>query len=121
MNELVNLRPKRFSKEYKDLIISEHFENGITLSELARKYKVTPISIYNWKKQRMSEKENPLDIKKLFEEISLLKKENIKLKKALGHAILEKEELIEINDFIKKKSLENQLKKLLNTSQKKKN
>ena len=119
MSEVLNLRPKRFSKEYKNLIIEEHFEKGITISELARKHQVTPITIYNWKKQKMSENENQIDVKKLLEEISLLKKENGKLKKALGHVTLEKEELIEMNEFLKKKNLEAELKRQLNTFLKK--
>lgn len=42
---------KRYTSEEKIIIVREHLENQISVSELAEKYGVHPNAIYNWKKQ----------------------------------------------------------------------
>ena len=39
--------PKRFTKEEKSSILSEHLKEGVSISELSRKYQVSAHSIYN--------------------------------------------------------------------------
>ncbi len=42
---------KRYTSEDKTMILREHLENQITVSELAEKYGLHPNAIYKWKKQ----------------------------------------------------------------------
>jgi transposase-like protein len=103
------------------LILSEHFEKGVSLSELARQNQIHPITLYNWKKQMADKKkDNELDINEILAENEKLKKENASLKKTLGSVTHEKEVIKDINDFLKKKYREEQLKKQGNTLKRKK-
>ena len=49
--------PKRFTKEKKLSILSEHLEGGVSISELSRKYQVSAHSIYNWRNAMKKEQE----------------------------------------------------------------
>jgi transposase len=49
---------QRFTAEAKVMILREHLENNIKISELAEKYKVHPGVIQRWKKELF---ENALD------------------------------------------------------------
>ncbi len=112
---------KRATIDQKNLILSDHFENGISLSELARKHQIHPMTIYNWKKQMTDKKkEDELDIHEILAENEKLKKEISSLKKSLGSVSHEKEVFKDINDFLKKKYRDQQLKKQKSTSKKKK-
>jgi transposase len=42
---------KHYSSTRKVEILREHLENGISISELARRYSIHPNMIHNWKKQ----------------------------------------------------------------------
>jgi transposase-like protein len=42
---------KHYSSTRKIEILREHLENGISISELARRYSIHPNMIHNWKKQ----------------------------------------------------------------------
>jgi len=121
MQNLVKCYRKRLSNDQKYLILSEHFEKGISLSELARLHQVHPITLYNWKRQ-MSQKKNETELNpdEILAENEKLKKENASLKKALGSVSHEKEVLKDINDFLKKKYREQELKKQKNISERKK-
>lgn len=101
------------SKELKNLLISEHFENGTSISELARRNHMHPITLYAWKRKMSEQNQNPLDLKKLLEEIENLKKENKQLQKSLGKATLKNECLEDIVEYLKKREREDQLKKQL--------
>ena len=37
---------KRFTREDKSVILSEHLEGGVIISELSRKYQVSPHTVY---------------------------------------------------------------------------
>lgn len=43
-------KQKRYTSDEKAIILREHIEKNIPISELAEKYKTTPLSIYKWKK-----------------------------------------------------------------------
>jgi transposase-like protein len=119
MTKFQKLGRKRLSIDQKHLILSDHFEKGISLSELARKNQIHPMTIYNWKMSD-KKKEDELDIHEIMAENEKLKKENSSLKKSLGSVSHEKEVLKDINDFLKKKYRDQQLKKQKSTSKKKK-
>lgn len=42
---------KRYTSEEKIIILREHLENKIPISEIAEKYLVHPNALYQWKKQ----------------------------------------------------------------------
>ena len=42
---------KHLSAEQKIVILREHLENSIPISQLAEKYNIHPNDIYNWKKK----------------------------------------------------------------------
>jgi len=46
-----NEKRKKYSGEQKAVILRELLENNIQVSQLAEKYGVNPIDIYNWKKK----------------------------------------------------------------------
>lgn len=112
---------KRLSIDQKNLILQDHFEKGVSISELARKNQIHPITLYNWKKKMADTKDkDELDIHEILAENEKLKKENSSLKKTLGTVTHEKEVIKDINEFLKKKYREEQLKKQKNISRKKK-
>ena len=61
---------KRVPKKERFLILSEHFDSGLSISELSRKYQITPTTIYRWREQMKQEKSKKghLDPKDLLEE-----------------------------------------------------
>lgn len=44
-------KKKVYSAEEKTIILREHLENNISISELAEKYAINPNVMYSWKKQ----------------------------------------------------------------------
>ena len=42
---------KNFSAEYKTKVVLELLESEVTISQLSKKYEITPKTIQNWKKQ----------------------------------------------------------------------
>ncbi|HHD92330.1 MAG TPA: transposase [Candidatus Portnoybacteria bacterium] len=97
---------KKYSGEQKAIILRELLENNIQVSQLAEKYGVNPIDIYNWKKKLFeganeiltskpgrkgklnneTKKISSLEekLKKRDEAISYLLRENIELKKNIN-------------------------------------
>jgi transposase-like protein len=115
----MDLNRKRASFELKNRILQEHFDRGTPISELARINQIHPITIYQWKR-KMAEENNKsdIDLKSLLQEMEQLKKQNKQLTKALGELTLDIQCLKDINEFYKKKQIENQLKKQKNSSSK---
>lgn len=108
----------RFSKSQKEEILSEHLDKGMPLSVVARKHGIHPITLSAWKR-RMKEKDaTSIDISSLLEEINQLKKENKILKQAHSEAVIHVRDLEEVNDFLKKKWISQQLKSLENSKKK---
>lgn len=99
--------PKRFTKGQKASILSEHLEEGLSISELSRKYQVSAHSIYKWrnamKDQQEEDKKISLDTDQLLSEIEQLKRENSRLKHTVAEQALDISTLKQWNDFIKKK------------------
>ena|SRR5438552_7347885 len=98
---------KHFSYHQKMAIIQEHLDKGLSLSFLARKYRLSAGSLYHWKRHYvMGEPEKPLaglTIDDVMDEKKKLEKENEYLKKAIGQLTLEKEILHDANKILKKK------------------
>lgn len=46
---------KKYTAEEKALILREHLDGNVPISELAEKYKVHPNALYTWKKQLFEE------------------------------------------------------------------
>ena len=104
--------PKRFTKDQKFHILSEHLEKGLSISELARKYQVSAHSIYKWRnvmKEQNEDKKISLDTEQLLNEIEQLKKENSCLKHTVAEQAVDISTLKQWNDFIKKKLREEKL------------
>jgi len=98
---------RQFTIWQKRLILREHVEEGLSVSLLSRKYQVHPVTIYNWKRM-IDLAGDPVDphaaIDDLLAELERLKKENHRLKFAVGDLTLEKLCQQEVIDSLKKKS-----------------
>ena len=79
---------KRFTKEEKVRILSESSEGGLTLSELAQKYQISPHTLYNWRNTIKRQTEYPLNPAKLLYEIRSLKIEISHLKQTVTNQSL---------------------------------
>ena len=50
---------KRVPKKQKFLILSEHFNDGLSVSELSRKHQIQPATIYKWREKMKKEEDKP--------------------------------------------------------------
>ena len=111
---------RKFTHQEKISIISRHFKEGISISELARVNDIHPVTLYSWKRH-MSKKpkeDDLLNIKKILEENAELKKQNKSLKKIVGEQVLDIDCMKDLIEFLKKKELGAQLKKQKSSSKK---
>ena len=101
--------PRRVSISQKRLILQQHLELGLSVSSLARKYGVHPVTIYSWKRSHVMEEKNrksgpnPQELK---EELERVQSENAHLKKALAEVSVDKSILQDALELYKKKSRE---------------
>lgn len=109
---------KRLTKEQRYSILSQHIDEGISISELSRKYQINPVTIYAWKRNMAKEEKNELDPTELLEEIERLKSENSKLKSAVAEQALDIQTLKQFQAFLKKKSRQAELSKSKASSKK---
>lgn len=111
---------KNFTAEYKTKVVLELLESEETISQLSKKYEITPKTIQNWKKQFLSNASMAFEPAKVVSEYKIeieeLKSQNDELAKALGKATVERDwALGKLNglDIVNKKSLvDSKLKKL---------
>lgn len=104
-------RRRRLSLEQKREILSDHFDKGISISVLARKNGIHPVTLYSWKrKMKDNEVTQSVDIQELFLEVKKLKSELKKSKQVIGDLMLDKQAAEEIIDYYKKKLMNDQLK-----------
>jgi len=68
-------KKKIYTSEEKAIILREHLENNIPISELAEKYGVHPNALYTWKKQLFDQAPLTLARKKKSEEQTKSKQE----------------------------------------------
>lgn len=96
---------KYFTKEKKRRILDELKSHGMTISVLARKHDIHPVTVHKWKREMAPSKnkneENP-DINELLEEIERIKLENENLKKAVGEISVSNQILKTANEVLKK-------------------
>lgn len=102
---------KRVSKNQRFLILSEHFQGGLSISELSRKYQIQAATIYQWRREKMrrEKKATGLDPEELLLEINRLKVENSRLKHTVADQALDITTLKQWNEFMKKKWREEKL------------
>lgn len=102
---------KRVSKNQRFLILSEHFQGGLSISELSRKYQIQATTIYQWRREKMrrEKKATELDPEELLLEINRLKVENSRLKHTVADQALDITTLKQWNEFMKKKWREEKL------------
>ncbi len=86
---------KNFTAEYKTKVILELLESEETISQLSKKYEITPKTIQNWKKQFLSNASMAFEPAKVVSEykteIEELKSQNDELAKALGKETVERD------------------------------
>ena len=86
---------KNFTAEYKTKVVLELLESEETISQLSKKYEITPKTIQNWKKQFLSNASMAFEPTKVVSEykteIEELKSQNDELAKALGKATVERD------------------------------
>ena len=98
--------PRRLSVSQKRLILQEHLELGLSVSSLARKYGVNPVTIYSWKRSHIMEEKNRKpgpNPQALKEELECVQRENAHLKKALAEVSVDKSILQDALEIFKKK------------------
>ena len=85
--------PKRFTKDQKTSILSEHLKEGLSISELSRKYQLSAHIIYKWrnamKEPQDENRKISLDTDQLLSEIEQLKRENSRLKHTVAEQALD--------------------------------
>lgn len=86
---------KNFSAEYKTKVVLELLESEVTISQLSKKYEITPKTIQNWKKHFLNNASMAFEPAKVISEykteIEELKSQNDELAKALGKATIERD------------------------------
>lgn len=97
-------KKKRYTSEEKTMILREHLENQIPISELSERYGVHPNAIYTWKKQMFEASSQQFGGKKKSNDKSLQRAEQrIKeLEKTLSQRESLIAELVEDNIKLKK-------------------
>ena len=107
--EATSSRRKYFTQEKKQLIIKEHYSQGISIPVLARKYGVHAITLYSWKRQMNHKKdESPINteyIQKLIEENDKLKSEVQTLKAKVGDLTIKNDILKDGLEIVQKKAI----------------
>jgi transposase-like protein len=104
---------KYFTKQRKLEILQELQTSQLTISALARKHDIHPVTVHKWKREMTSTKENhSIAISEMLAEIERLKSENDNLKKAVGELAVDNQILQAANDIFKKAQREEQLKSL---------
>ena len=115
MEELAKVKRRCFTKEQKISILNELNVSSISLSDLARKYQISSVALYRWRR-KMNKESIPLfpDYQHIVSELERTKKENEQLKKALGELAVEKQILHASNEILKKR----QMKKMFSSRKK---
>ena len=101
---------KRVTKIQKFNILTDHLEKGTPISELARIHGIHPVTIYQWKRQMKEKPKETIPVDHILKELEDLRTKNKQLTKALGELSLDNQCLQDINEFLKKKQLEDQFK-----------
>ena len=95
----VKVKRRYFTKAQKVSILNELSLSRVSLSELARKYQISPVVLYQWRKESI---ELFPKYKSVVSELEKTKQENEFLKKALGELVVERQILKSANEIKKK-------------------
>lgn len=99
------------TKSQKIQILNELDSGGMTISTLARKLGIHPVTIHKWKREMSQEtKKEPIDVTEILLELEKLKQENNHLKKAVGNMAIDNEILKTIVEVLKKNQISEKLK-----------
>jgi len=98
------------TKSQKIQLLNELQSGGMTISTLARKYGIHPVTIHKWKRDMSEIKKDSIDVHELLQELEKLKEENNHLKKAVGNMAITNEILQTANDVLKKNQRSEKLK-----------
>jgi transposase-like protein len=99
------------TKSQKIQLLNELNSGGMTISTLARKHGIHPVTIHKWKREMTQEiKKDSVDLHEVLEELEKLKEENNHLKKAVGNLAITNEILQTANDVLKKNQRSEKLK-----------
>lgn len=122
-SEFNQMRGRRyFSKAQKEQIIREHTEQGVPISQLARKNGINAITVYHWRRNMKQDDDSitPEKIRELVLENSRLKSENSKLKIKIADLAVSNDILTDAIEISKKREFLKQA-QLLEKSKKQKN
>jgi transposase len=91
------------NRSQKLQFLNELDSGGMTISMLARKHGIQPVTIHRWKKEMSQEtKKDEVDVQEILQELEKLKEENNHLKKAAGNMAITNEILQTAVDVLKK-------------------
>ena len=111
MGKLVKVKRRYFTKEQKISILNELNIKGVSLSELARKYQISSVILYRWRKRMDMDmgmdrgSAASSNYQCIISELEKTKQENEHLKKALGELAMEKQILKTANEVLKKRQI----------------
>jgi transposase-like protein len=99
------------TKTQKLQLLNELESGDMTISNLARKHGIHPVTIHKWKREMSKEtKKDSIDVNELLQELEKLKEENGHLKKAVGNMAITNEILQTAVDVLKKNQRSEKLK-----------
>ncbi len=52
---------KQYSFQEREQILREHFEQGLSISDVSRKHQINVVNLYNWKEMFMTSGKPPKD------------------------------------------------------------
>ena len=106
MGKIVKVKRRYFTKAQKVSILNELSISGASLSELARKYEISSVMLYKWRKRMDKEVTAPHPKSQcIVSELERIRKENEHLKRALGELVVEKQVLKTANEILKKRHM----------------
>jgi transposase-like protein len=111
MQATVNTTRQYRTKSQKLQILNELNSGGMTISTLARKHGIHPITVHKWKREMSQDtKKDPIDMTEILLELEKSKQENNHLKKAVGNMAIDNEILKAIVEVLKKNQRSEKLK-----------
>ena len=106
MEKKVRIKRRYFTRAQKVSILNELSISGVSLSELARKYQVSSVVLYRWRKKMGNEITASFPkYQCIVSELEKTKQENDHLKKALGELVVERQILKKANEILKKRQI----------------
>ena len=106
MGKSLKVKRRYFTKAQKISILNELNISGVSLSELSRKYQISSVVLYKWRKKMDREITASFPSPQcLVSELEKTKRENEHLKKALGDLVVERQILKTANEILKKREI----------------